>query len=148
MPSRIRFRPMPGTLLSLADDVPDANTVWNFENALAEAGLERKLFSLFDEHLRASGFAAKKGQIVDASIVEVPKQRNSRDASEQIKQGNLPTDWSENNRAQKDTDARWTKKNDISYFGYKNHVTVDVKNKLIRNYEVTDASARDSQVFE
>lgn len=134
--------------LSLGDRVPDANTIWNFEQALAEAEVERKLFAQFDEHLRASGFAARKGQIVDASFVQVPRQRNSREENDRIKQGETPEGWSENKRRQKDADARWTKKNDTSYFGYKNHVAIDAGHKFIRNYEVTDASVHDSQVFE
>jgi IS5 family transposase len=48
-------------------------------------------------------------------------------------------------KAHKDRDARWTKKNSVSYFGYKNHVNADRKHKLIRPYTVTDASVHDSQ---
>jgi len=134
--------------LSLGDAVPDANTIWNFEQALAEAELDRHLFDLFDEHLSAHGFSAKKGQIVDASFVQVPRQRNSREENQRIKGGETPEDWNDAKRSQKDTDARWTKKNDTSYFGYKNHVNVDAGHKFIRNYQVTDASVHDSQVFE
>ena len=64
------------------------------------------------------------------------------------KQGDVPNDWSENKRRQKDTDARWTKKNAKSHYGYKNHVQADHENKLIRAYQVTDASVHDSQVLE
>jgi IS5 family transposase len=51
-------------------------------------------------------------------------------------------------KRQKDVDARWTKKNGKTYYGYKNHVSVDVKHKFVRGYAVTDASVHDSQVFE
>ncbi len=54
----------------------------------------------------------------------------------------------QNKRRRKDVDARWTKKNGKSYFGYKNHVAVDVKHKLIRGWKVTDAALHDSNVFE
>ena len=47
--------------------------------------------------------------------------------------------------AQKDRDARWTKKHGRSFFGYKNHVNADAKHKLIRHYAVTDAAVHDSQ---
>jgi IS5 family transposase len=50
-------------------------------------------------------------------------------------------------KAQKDTDARWTKKNQETHFGYKNHVSVDNQHKLIRNYQVTSAEVHDSNVF-
>jgi transposase, IS5 family len=134
--------------LSLGNTVPDAKTVWLFREQLTEAGLVKKLFDRFDKFLRKSGFTAKKGQIVDASIISAPRQRNSRDENKQIKEGQGPDNWSENKKRQKDTDARWTQKNGKNYYGYKNHIEVDVAHKLIREYEVTPASTHDSQMFE
>lgn len=134
--------------LSLGDTVPDAKTIWLFREQLTNAGLIEKAFKKFDGFLRDNGFAAKKGQIVDASIVQAPKQRNSRDENKRIKDGDVPEDWSENKKRQKDTDARWTKKNGKTFYGYKNHVSVDVKHKFVRSYDVTDASVHDSNVFE
>jgi len=134
--------------LSLGDDVPDAKTIWLFREQLTEAGVIEKAFEQFETYLCEQGFSARKGQIVDASIVPVPKQRNSREENKRIKQGEIPEDWSEQKKRQKDTDARWTKKNGQNYYGYKNHIDVDVKHKLIRSYEVTPASVHDSQVFE
>ena len=99
---------------SLCDRVPDAKTIWIFEKALAEAKLDRKLFDLFEKHVSSNGFTAKKGQIVDASFVQVPRQRNSREENKQVKHGDKPEGWSPNKTVQKDTDARWTKKNGIS----------------------------------
>ena len=84
----------------------------------------------FNRHLDELGFQASKGQIVDASIVAAPRQRNSRAENEAIKAGNPPADWSEAKRRQKDVDARWTKKRGQSHFGSKNHVAVDVKYKF------------------
>jgi transposase, IS5 family len=134
--------------LSLGDTVPDAKTIWLFREQLTEAGVIEKAFQQFESYLCEQGFTARKGQIVDASIVAVPKQRNNREENKQIKQGEIPEDWSEQKKRQKDTDARWTKKNGQNYYGYKNHIDVDVKHKLIRSYEVTTASVHDSQVFE
>jgi len=134
--------------INLGDTVPDATTIWKFREMLVSAGIVKRLFKKFEGHLRANGFQAMKGQIIDASIVSVPKQRNSREENGQIKKGQPPEEWSHNKRRQKDTDARWTKKNGKSFFGYKNHVNVDVKSKFIRDYDVTDASVHDSNVFE
>ena len=134
--------------LSLGDVVPDAKTIWLFGEQLTQAGLIRPLFDRFDAFLRKNGFAARKGQIVDASIVAAPRQRNRREQNQQIKQGHVPDEWSENKRRQKDTDASWTKKNSQNHYGYKNHIAVDAKHKLIRNYEVTTARTHDSQVFQ
>ena len=134
--------------LSLNKTVPDAKTVWLFREQLNEAGLIKTLFERFDSFLSESGFAARKGQIVDASIIAAPRQRNTRDENKQIKEGQVPQGWSDNKKSQKDTDARWTKKNGQNHYGYKNHICIDVKHKLIRKYEVTPASTHDSQVFE
>jgi IS5 family transposase len=133
--------------LGLGDSVPDEKTVWLFREQLGRLGLVEKLFREFDAELDRSGFSAKKGQIIDASIISVPKQRNSRDENKKIKEGEVPENWSENKKRQKDTDARWVQKNGKNYFGYKNHIQVDVKHKFIREYSVTDASVHDSQVF-
>jgi len=65
--------------LTLGGRVPDAKTIWLLRDQLTEAGLVRTVFAQFDQFLRAHGFAAQKGQIVDASIVQAPRQRNRRD---------------------------------------------------------------------
>jgi IS5 family transposase len=128
--------------LGLGDRVPDAKTIWLFRNQLAERKLMKKLFE--------RGFQAQGGTMVDARLVEVPKQHNKRLENEAIKAGKTPESFQENpNKAQqKDTDARWVKKNGTHYYGYKNHAQVDVKSKFIRDYEVTDAAVHDSQMME
>ena len=50
--------------------------------------------------------------------------------------------------SQIDNDATFTKKGDKTYHGYKNHIQIDKKHKIIRDYEVTTASTHDSQEFE
>ena len=127
--------------------MPDEKTIWLFKDTLAKRKVTGKLFARFDKLLSQKGYAAKKGQIMDASVVAVPKQRNSRQENRDIKNGEVPGEWAESKRRQKDTDARWTRKNGKSYFGYKNHLSTDVKHKLIRKWEVTPASVYDSQVF-
>ena len=126
--------------------IPDAKTIWLFRDRLEKQDLVKAIFLRFDTYLREHGFEAKSGQIVDASIVRVPTQRNTRDENDQIKQGNPPEDWSDNKRSQKDVDARWTRKNNQNFFGFKNHAQGDVEHKIIRDYDVTPASVHDSQV--
>lgn len=135
--------------LGIQDKVPDATTVWLFREELTKKGLIRELFEQFNEYLNREGYAASEGHILDATIVPVPKQRNKKEENEQIKNGETPEEWKHkpHKLSQKDVEARWTKKNDESYYGYKNHINVDVKHKLIRQYEVTDASVHDSQAL-
>ncbi len=133
--------------LGIEDRIPDGTTLWLFREKLSIAGLIEKLFAQFGRHLEAKGYIARGGQMVDATIVPVPRQRNSREDNETVKAGKTPAEWGKKpaQNRQKDKDARWTKKHNKSFFGYKNHVNADAKHKLIRRYDVSDASVHDSQ---
>lgn len=133
--------------LTIADDVPDSKTIWHFRERLADVGLVEVLFELFVKKLTELNLIIHEGKIVDASFVEVPKQRNGREENKIIKDGGIPEDWKDDpaKLAQKDVDARWTKKNGVAYYGYKNHVKCDEKSKLVTGFTVTDASVHDSQ---
>jgi IS5 family transposase len=155
--------------LSLADVVPDANTIWSFREALTRATLDGKpaievLFGRFDAALRAAGFLAMGGQIIDTSIVACPKQRNTEEEKRDIKAGRIPEDWKQKpaKLAQKDRDARWTVKWSkakpaedgsarvdiaVPVFGYKNHVGIDRRHGLIRTWTVTDAARYDGALL-
>lgn len=136
--------------LGLEDRVPDAKTVWLYREALARAGKVEALFQQFDGYLARQGYSARGGQILDASIVAVPKNRNTREENKAIKDGEMPEDWADKpaKRSQKDVDARWTKKHGKSHYGYKNHVNVDRKHKLVRRYHVSAAALHDSQAVD
>ena len=100
-------------MYNLSDDatefqILDRHSFGRFREDLVKVGIVEDMFATFDAQLRASGFMAMKGQIVDASIVNVPKQRNSREENARIKAGEISEDWPENKRRQKDVDARWT----------------------------------------
>jgi IS5 family transposase len=133
--------------LEIASDVPDEKTIWLFRETLAKSGKMKQLFKRFGSLLSKEGIIANKGCIVDASFVDVPRQRNDRDENELIKNGEVPKEWKDNpsKLRQKDTDARWTKKNEETHYGYKDHIKVDKDSKIIMDYEVTDASVHDSQ---
>jgi len=137
--------------LTIADDIPDSKTVWHFTEKLKDLELVKELFALFADELTRLGLIVNEGKIIDASFVEAPRQRNSREENKQIKQtGAAPKEWDAepNKKRQKDVDARWTKKNFQNFYGYKNHAKVDGKSKLIDDYTVTDASVHDSQVLD
>ena len=53
----------------------------------------RKLFKKFDKFLNRQGIIANKGNSIDASFVEVPRQRNTREENESIVNGVIPKDW-------------------------------------------------------
>jgi IS5 family transposase len=134
--------------LEMCDNVPDGTTVWRFRERLKELELIKPLFERFGDDLARAGLEARSGQIVDASIIPVPIQRNSREENRRINDGEVPEDWDEHKTRQKDTDARWTKKHGKSHFGDKNHIDVDAEHTLIRDFAITAANVHDSQVFD
>lgn len=145
---RMSFRRFLG--LCLMDKVPDSRTIWLYADKLAKKDGARMLFDRFKEMLAAQGVEMNSGAIVDASFVTVPIQRNTPEENAQVKAGQTPAEWETQpaKLRQKDVDARWTKKGDQSYYGYKDHVKVDRTSKIITDYVVTDASVHDSQVLE
>jgi IS5 family transposase len=136
--------------LHLGSDVPDFSTVWRFREALTRAEAIKPLFDDFTAMLQDRGVITRVGTIVDASFVEVPKQRNSREENNLLKSGKVPDAWKRQPRKlrQKDVDARWTKKNQQSYYGYKNHVCADAESAIIIDYAVSHAAMHDSQAFD
>jgi IS5 family transposase len=137
--------------LKKSDKVPDSKTFWFFREQLIEKDVILSLFKTFNETLDSAGVFANEGKMVDASFVEAPRQRNTREENKHIKQtGTAPEQWKEtpHKLCQKDVDARWTKKNNVTFFGYKNHIKADTKTKLIEEFIVTDASVHDSQPIE
>jgi IS5 family transposase len=135
--------------LDLAADVPDARTIWAFREALKTHRLVEPLFARLNQALADLGVELKSGQIVDATFVPVPIQRNRREDNALIKQDAVPIDWGKTpaKPAHKDIDARWTKKGGQKHYGYKNHINIDRDTKLITAHACTDASVHDSQVF-
>ena len=137
--------------MELGEKAPDAKTIWLFKEQLGKEGM-RELFDIFNEKLIGLGVVKREGSLVDATFVEVPRQRNSREDNKTIKEGKIPEDWQKpenvNKLEQKDTDARWTKKGNETYYGYKDHVKVDNESKIITDFTVTPASVHDVDEFE
>ena len=135
--------------LHLGDRVPDAKTIWLFRDTLTKADVIRELFNIFNKQLEEAHLITRTGTIVDATFVEAPRQRNSKDERKDIKEGKVPEAWEKEGNShklrQKDMDATWTRKGNQTYFGYKDHVKADADSKLITDYRVTTASTHDSQ---
>lgn len=132
--------------LRLGDKVPDFTTLWRFRERLGRQGLERRAFDLFHEQLDAAGVLAKTGSIIDATIVEVPIQRNTRAENDLVKKGQTPAGWKDqpHKLRQKDVQARWTRQGPQTFYGYKDHIKTDAGTTLITDYRVTPANTHDS----
>lgn len=134
--------------LQLEDKVPDAKTLWRYREELTRRGVMQELFGRFEKYLQRQGYQARKGQIVDASIVKVPRQRNTREENRQIKAGESPAGWEPEKLRQKDIDARWAVKDGQHHYGYKNHLSVDVQHRFVRRYAVSAANEHDGQYLQ
>ena len=128
--------------LELSATIPDARTVWAFREQLKEHQLVEPLFDRLNQALLDQGVQLNSGQMIDATFVPVPIQRNDREDNAIIKAGAVPIDWANKpaKRAQKDIDASWTSKGGQRHFGYKSHINADRDTKLITKGETTDAS--------
>ena len=138
--------------LSIGDKIPDEKTIWHFKEQLTKKNLSQKLFNLFTSTLISNDIIVKEGSIIDASFVDVPRQRNKKEENKNIKKGAIPLSFAKKDingkyskLAQKDIDARWTKKGDEKHYGYKDHINADAKTKLITKYTVSNASLHDSK---
>lgn len=136
--------------LSSGDKIPDEKTVWAFREAITNTGLVEDLFAQFISFLEAKKMIFSEGKMVDASFTIAPRQRNTKEENDKIKNGEGADLWNDNphKKSHKDIDARWTKKNDENFYGYKNHAKVDAKSKFVNKYFVTDASVHDSQALD
>lgn len=148
----------------LGAPTPDENTIRHFRNRLTETGTLKRVMKAFDWQLQKKGYIPMAGQIVDASLVPAPKQRNTDAEKEAIKAGRSAKEiWPDepNKAAQKDIDARWTLKVGgkirfrpdgtplpmiaVPVFGYKSHISIDRRFGFIRESTVTAASAADGR---
>jgi IS5 family transposase len=159
--------------LGPGDAVPDANTLWDFREALIAAGALDALFARLDRAITEAGYLPMAGQIVDATLVAAPRQRNTDAENARIKAGEKAADiWPDKPAKARQkgesqvatgsravaNNARWTMKYSkakpaaggkpqidiaIPAFGYKSHVSIDRRHGVIRRTKVTDAAAHD-----
>ena len=81
--------------LSLGDRVPDAKTIWLYRENLAKAGVIEQLFIDYCKELERNGIITHTGTIIDATFVDAPCQRNTREENKTIKSGEVPEEWKE-----------------------------------------------------
>ena len=149
----------------LGAPTPDANTIRLFRERLIQAGALDMLFTDFDRQLKERGYLPMGGQIVDATLVAAPKQRNTDVEKAAVKEGKTASEiWPDEpaKARQKDTDARWTLKfakakptvdgrpqADIAIpsYGYKSSISICRAFGFIRKCKVTDAARFDGRML-
>ena len=134
--------------LQSSSRIPDSKTFWVFQQTLLSVGAAPVIAEAVQQQRAVAGYIARNGPWIDARIIRAPIQHFTQAEKAMLDRGEVPAEWSPAKRAQKDLQARWTKKHGKSYFGYKAHVSADVRYKLARKSAVTVASVHDTQHFE
>lgn len=125
--------------------------VWRYREIFMKADLFKTVTLKHVEELEKSGLISPNAPLImDGSYIEARVQHNSREENAIIKAGKGKNLWPNNpyKRRQKDIDARWGKKGNVSHYGYKGHPLVEAEHKFVRYTIVTDASVHDSKVVE
>ncbi len=73
--------------LGVMNNIPDATTVAFFRECLRIAGVIEVLYEMFEGYFRSQGLQDRGGQLINATLVPVPKQRNTREGNADIKSG-------------------------------------------------------------
>lgn len=115
---------------SLGEGTPDETTICRFRNALVSKGLDKQVFQEINRQLEEKGLKVKnaQGAVVDATIIEsaarprrvinIEKDREETETSFEIEES-------------KDKDAKWLKKGNRSYYGYKGFLVTDTDDGYI-----------------
>lgn len=112
--------------LTSADSIPDETTICRYRELFARLGLDKELFRLYKQQLKAAGLIIGKGTLVDATIKQAQATPSSK----------------------RDSDAQFTKKRGKSYYGYKGHIASDADTNVIHSVDFTPANVHDSTVFD
>jgi IS5 family transposase len=127
---RLSFRRFCG--LPLEMETPDHASIWRFRQTIDKLGLSAALLAETNRQLDALGLVVKRGTLVDATLIAASVRRPYEGG------GVNP----------RDPDARFSRKRDKTYFGYKAHLAVDEGSGLVRQAEMISANVHDSRLGE
>jgi IS5 family transposase len=134
--------------LELGDKVPDAKSIWKFREDLKNSGGFEELFNLFTKVLEEKRIVTNTGSIIDSTIYvrQPPKYTkplsgiDDQKLDEESSSASTVSNTKLHSERQRDRDSRWTVKGEKFYFGYKNHIKVDVESKIITKVVVKPAN--------
>jgi IS5 family transposase len=139
---RLSFR----NFLGFPENVPDFTTIWKIRDKLKEKGIDAEIWDELQRQLDNKGYKIKEGVIQDASFIEADLGRKRYHKEKQAKKNGEKIKYTEKQKWHIDKDASFSVKHGQVYYGYKNHIKLDVDNHLIRKIEVTTAKLHDGEV--
>lgn len=122
--------------LGFPNNIPDYSTIWLFREFLAEANLTDLIWDELEVQMKAKGITFSEGKVQDATFIIAPPGKTNSGMEDRGR--GQPTTRNE--------DGSWAKKNGKSFFGYKEHLKMDLKTGIIEELAVTTASIHDSQI--
>jgi IS5 family transposase len=124
--------------ISFEEEIPDFTTIWRFRERLIKAKVLDKIFNYIVEMLEERELILKRGTIIDATIVQsARKPKKNKQKEEKTERS-----------SQQDEDARFTKKGNKTYYGYKGHIGIDQGSHIIRKVTYTPSNVHDSKEFD
>ena len=122
--------------LGFPNSIPDYSTVWRFREFLTESDIADKVWEELHAQMKMKGIKFSEGKVQDATFIVAPPGKTNSGME----------DRGRDQPSTRNEDGTWTKKNDKSFFGYKDHVKVDLKTGIIETLAVTTASTADSVI--
>jgi IS5 family transposase len=110
--------------------------------------LERRRFPFHYSRLSARGLEEPDYVQTFRMVTGILWDENDKPMSFRLIYGHFYWGKSPAKRAQKDIDARWTKKGGQNHYGYKNPINIDRATKLIAAHATTSAHIHDSPVLD
>jgi IS5 family transposase len=78
------------TRLVATSQIPDRTTIWTFKERLIQAGASQSVFDAVHRQLAQHGYIARGGKIIDASIVQVPRQSMGKEEKALVEDNTMP----------------------------------------------------------
>jgi len=139
---RLSFR----NFLGYPERVPDFTTIWRIRERLQRAGIDRQIWDELQRQLDEKGYVTQRGVIQDATFIEADFGKKRRQEEKRAEKKGEKIEYTAKQKAHMDRDGTFTKKCDVVYYGYKDHIKIDVAHHLIREIETTTASWHDCRI--
>lgn len=77
-----------------SSQILDRTTIWTFKERLIQAGASESIFDEANRQLSMQGYMARGGKMIDASIMQTPKQSINKEEKSIVAEKAMPADWS------------------------------------------------------
>jgi IS5 family transposase len=143
--------------LSLSDPVPDETTLCRFRLRLIKHNRLDRLLKAINSQLQSHGLMVEKagGAVLDATLIESSSRPRRTieievddSGDEVVNEDGSPPGVVRLVQESADPDARWVKKGNRSYFGYRGYVTVDTQDGYVRGVHAASANEIETRHLE